>query len=113
MQDALRWFEQAVSTKTISLNEEQIGQYMEANGERVQFDEVESVCAYKWREDGNVTNAMMAVGRLVHKGVTKTVRGIDDFVGHPVLQNVVASIDPIYGATRKHDDEFEPASMTM
>lgn len=113
MQNALAWFKQAVASKEIVLNETQITQFMAAAGERVLSDEVEGVCGYKWKEDDNITNAMMAVGRLVHKGVTKDVRGIDDFVSHPVLKPLVASIDPIYGATMDREPELEVAAPGM
>ncbi|EPX84037.1 hypothetical protein [Salipiger mucosus] len=109
MRAALEWFEQSVRAEDLALNQDQIQEYMAANGEIVMLDEVEGICGYKWKEPENINNAMMAVGRLVHRAVTKDVRSIDDLVQHPVLKPTVGSIDPIYGATM-HDipDRPEP-----
>lgn len=101
-EDARHWLRDALKSGEIQINARQIETYDRAYQALVgQKDDVEQTCLYDWRERDKINGAMMAVGRLVHKNVTKNVRSVDDLVDHSVLQEAVDSLDPIGASMRR------------
>ena len=91
------WLMQEMNNGGIPLNWETIKEYQEARGKMMR-NMVEKVCGYDWMQTDLLNNAMFAIGRMVHKDITKTVRSAPDLAQHQVLWPLVAIMDPVYGA---------------
>ena len=101
-EDARQWLRDALKSGEIQINARQIETYDRAYQALVgDKDDVEQTCLYDWRDDDKINAAMMAVGRVVHKNITKSVRNVDDLIEHGVLEEAVDSIDPIGAAMRR------------
>lgn len=91
------WLMQEMNNGGIPLNWPTIKEYQEARGQMMR-NLVEKVCGYDWMQVELLNNAMFAIGRMVHKDITKTVRSAPDLADHDVMWPVISTMDPIYGA---------------
>ncbi|MBO9428444.1 hypothetical protein [Sulfitobacter sp. R18_1] len=90
-----------VKSKEVRLNHEQMTAFKEANGV-IERDVVEAECHYKWMKKENITDAMFAVGKMIHSGFTKGengIRNVDGLIQHKVLDGLLKKMDPVYDIT--------------
>lgn len=98
-QQAFDWYLNEIAAGRILINHDRMMKFRGVNAV-VQKNDIEKTCSYDWTDKDNITKAMHAVGRYVHKHITKNVRNVDDFISHPALSNVAYSMDPTIKMTR-------------
>ncbi len=113
-------FIQAMKAGDASLNTAELSLYKHIQLELPPVeirDPVKDICLYDWKDPKNIQTAMFAVGRLIHRDVTKSVKNVSDLVKHKCLDELLIHMDPdrsmeAIGLAADRKSDTAPVAMT-